>query len=270
MSTQCPNKKLDVSIEASILKEVVKAPTELMNDAKAKFRWTPDGMKLRVKDGAKVMQIEQMVTPVAFEEFSLATESQIETGLDCERLEDLLESADEDTVVELSLDTLTSKMEIRFEEVAYSLPMTDVDSIRDPDPIDLQFQNIARIHSSVFKRTAEVVSMVGDPVHFEMGDGKTKIYGNKDGEEAEISPDTTSEGSNNAFADEGAKVILEQDNGLCSSKFGLKYMEKLPKFLPDDFSGVKLSDNFPLLVKTNRCNQRIPTKIVIAPRLSDT
>ncbi len=255
-------------VEAGVLKKLIAPPVELANDKAAKFRWSENHLQVCSVDGAQVMMVDQIVRPSAFESYEFFRSGEVIFGTACGRLAPLLKTADDDTSVDLKLDDEAGRLDVRFNDVSYSLGGVDTSSIAEPNLPDLEFSVQAQTHSSIFKRSHNIIGSVSDVLTFEAGDGSFRVHGSGDIDTAEIAPEVTLD--QDELQADGVGVFLEEGADLVSSQFSDDYIRILTLFLPDDYSTISLSDDLPLRIETRRANARISTEILIAPRLDES
>ncbi|WP_135855204.1 beta clamp domain-containing protein [Halorussus salinus] len=261
-----------VIVEASVLKEIVEPPVKLAsdqttNDKAANFRWSESQLRVRTVDGSQIMMVEQTVPSSSFEHYDFRTSGEITFGTACKRLDNLLKAADSDDLVELRLDLETNRLNIQFADVSYSLAGVDTSTINEPDMPDLDHAVCASAHSSVFERAHNVVGTIADTLTFEAGDGSFRIYGAGDTDTAEVSPEVTLDQSN--LQADGIDVFLETDGPSVQSQYSSDYLKDAVSFLPDDYVTVELNTEMPMRINANRADARIPTEILVAPRIDD-
>lgn len=256
-----------VIVEASVLREIVEPPVKLANDQAANFRWSEDGLQVRTVDGSQIMMVDQTVPPSSFEHYDFQTSGEITFGTACERLDNLLKAADSEDFVELRLDIETNRLNIQFADVSYSLAGFDTSLINEPDMPDLDHTIRANTHSSVFERAQNVVGTIADTLTFEAGDGRFRIYGAGDTDTAEVSPEVTL--NQDELQADGIDVFLETDGASVLGQYSSDYLKNVVSFLPDDYVTVELNTETPMRINANRADARIPTEMLVAPRMDD-
>lgn len=255
---------LDAIIPATHLESIVYPPKIIAPNGEAVFRWSADGLNIRTVDGANVLMVDQDVDRSVFSAYSTNfVESDFKFGVKCRKLSDLLKSADDNTGVRLRVESLTSKMEITFEDVKYDLASVDLDKIREPDNPELENKNKVRLHSDAIKRAHNIVGMVESAIQFDVGKDSFSILGDGDNDSAVISLETT----DSKESQEKTEVFFLQDRGEISAVYGDQYIEKLHRILPEGFIIAEFDDEFPLQIRADRVDSYVSTQITLAPRV---
>lgn len=255
-----------VIADIEILREIVKPPNSLTSTGNAIFRWSEDYLKIATVDGASVMSVEQKVTPSAFEEFDVdIVGDEFAIGIPCRRLSTLLKSETSEKSVEMEYNPRENKTDIKVGSVDYSLGQADIASIREPPTPGLDHDVKVMTHSGIFDKATNILSMVDRRVTFKIDDSEAKIFASGDVDDGSIGLTVANE-DDELDADE-IDIRFKSEVDEVVADFSVDRLEYIPDFTPDRFFELRLDSEFPMLINTNRADNRIPTTILLAQRL---
>lgn len=260
------NPLLFTEVEADVLEEFVVPPSTIALDGLAKFRWTNDYLHIRVVDPANTITVEQKVTPEVFETYDIevSNEGMIVTGVDCDLLLDFIKKASGDEIVEF--ESSIDRLHIGFGHISGEFASIDTDTISEPQEKEFTHSIEATVPKSVFTESKEISSLLGPKIELSISADRFDITCSGDDSTIELNYDVVSDkpeldqNEPNVFIDEAESETI--------ATFSRDVYQYLANFVPEGYFTVKTDSSSPLVVNCNRADNRIPTKIVLAQRMT--
>lgn len=242
-------------IDAGTLQQYIDSLTPLVSEAR--IHWNEDGLSANVVDPANVaMIVPSHLEYRAFESYDAPGSATI--GLALDRLDDRLDPASPDQLVQLQVDMETRRLNVDFGRAHQELGLIEPDAIRkEPDVSKLDLPNVVTIEGGELTDALKVVDMVSDHVVVS-GDpdgDPLRLFGQADTDESEVS-----------FT--RADCIDADIGTACESVFSLEYLMELTTAIPDDAEVVvRYGDEFPIRVDWEASDGWLTVESVLAPRI---
>ncbi|WP_435193835.1 hypothetical protein [Natronomonas sp. EA1] len=262
-----PQSSLQVQLPAYLLQSIVEPPVDIAPEGIANFRWTEDALIVKTVDVANAIVINQTISQSCFSEFHVTPpENQIVVGTRCKTLLNLLNAAESDESVNLELRK-NNRISVSFSDVNYQLSSVDPSTVQEPNIPDLDYDAEVIMHSGVLQRAHQVIGMMSDSIKLELGPHSFKFSGHGDSDIAEIDVEVVpTEGQ--ILEDENTRACsLKNVSSDYESKYGSGLIRHANKFASSDCISLFLGEDYPLKIATEREDGKIPTEIIIAPRM---
>lgn len=154
---------LSAIIEAGALEKSVEIADTAGDESVMRFG--REGLACRLVDPGNVYMADVQLDASAFQSVG---DGVFPAGIYHNKLLDFIGKADAEQLVELSFDTETRYLSVRFDPFDREFALIDPDSIRDePDIPDLEFPNRFEIDAATLKDVVDVSEMVSDHVRIE-------------------------------------------------------------------------------------------------------
>eukprot|EP01123_Difflugia_compressa_P008185 TRINITY_DN2382_c0_g1_i1.p1 TRINITY_DN2382_c0_g1~~TRINITY_DN2382_c0_g1_i1.p1 ORF type:complete len:280 (+),score=49.93 TRINITY_DN2382_c0_g1_i1:74-841(+) len=246
--------------KASILKKIVEAIKELINDAK--FECTPSGMTLQAMDAAHVSLVALLLRADGFEEYRC--DRNMSLGINLDSMSRVLKSASNDDTVIIKAQDDGDSVKFIFESKTkisnFELKLLDIDSDTLGIP-DVEYKSIVKLPSSLFQRTCANLSAWGESVVIATSKNgiKFSVVGDMGSGDVMLKPSSDAD-------DEG--VILESSDDI-SLTFAMKKLTAFTKATPLSSSvTLSMSDDIPLAVEYT-CEELGYIRYYLAPKIDD-
>lgn len=260
--------KLDVSISARLLKEIVSPPVQIAASGLTNFRWSEDGLQIKTVDGSNAIVVEQEVLSTAFENYSVSPENhEIVFGTPCETISKLLKAARASDIISLNLNVETNRMQIEFADVNYSLAGVSPNSVNEPAVPELEYDIDTVVHSEVFQRAYQVVGMISEAIRFDIDSNQFRVTGRGDTDKAKI--DVEIEPNKEAIQNRTRKcaATITRLSKPAEARFGTQFIQYVNEFTPETCLNASFREDYPLRIEADRADGKISTEIIIAPRM---
>ncbi|MFP8888994.1 DNA polymerase sliding clamp [Natrialbaceae archaeon A-CW2] len=217
----------------------------------------PEGVRVTAIDAATVVWADITLEPSAFETFE-ATSDHI--GVDLERFRDVVGIANRGQSVQLSLDSATRTLQIRFDELEYTLALLDPETIRSPPAESREAftpSGTVVADSATFDRSVRAAAMVSNHLEFDLDED--------DGQFSVIAAGDTDNVSLTLSADD----LVDIEPGDAHSIFSIDYLSAINRAMP---SGVDIDLQFgteqPLSVGYEFADGTGAVEYLVAPRIT--
>ena len=262
------NTRLNVSIQAGLLEDIVTPAVEVAKEGLTNFRWEEDGLFVSSIDPANAIMICQEIQEGEFERYDVEpAEDEVVFGTPCKTISRLLRAADSDEIVQLELNVDSNRMEIQFADVDYSMAGIAPGEIDEGRMPELEYDIEAVVHSSVLLRACQVVGMISDSIRFSISKDRFSISGEGDTDIAEIDVELREEEDEIVHGDNNHAATILEVSESAEARYGTQFVQHLNAFTPSTSLIARFGEDYPLQVKTERSSGRIQSEITIAPRM---
>lgn len=216
-----------------------------------------DGLSVEAMDPATVAMVSLTLSPEAFDSYHADGTA---LGVDLDRLLAVVEMADGDQPVQLTLDPETRMLHVRVGELAYTLALIDTDAIRSPpDRIDLSEQFTASVTAdgAAVNRAVAAADMVSDHLELGLDEAADHLYARADGDTDTVSLEVE------------AADCHDVEFGPAHSLFSLQYLSAVDRSVPADRPvQLRLGEDAPLEVSFDLPDGDGSVRYVVSPRMT--
>lgn len=117
----------EATVKSNVLKEIVDVISTLVNEAK--FAINDKSVCVKAVDPAHVAMIDLIVHKTAFDVYNA---SELEMGIDLEKLKDVLKLARADDPISIKFDEDKTKLILKIQNITRRMPIVDVTSMSEP------------------------------------------------------------------------------------------------------------------------------------------
>lgn len=241
---------LNCKIKGDKLIEAVSILGVLVDEAKLHFSKT--GISVRAVDSANVGMVALSINKEAFEDFE-ATNGEI--GIDLQKLSGILELANKENSIALTLDETAHKLRVEFNGLAYTMSLLDPTSFK-PEPkipnFDLPVE--VNIDGVELKYGLKAAGKISDYITFSMK-----------GTEFTITASGETDDMVYVIPADKLKIIKTAD---VSSMFAIDYLVQIAKVV--EKSGdilVLLGKDYPVRLKFKIAEGKGEAEYMLAPRV---
>jgi proliferating cell nuclear antigen len=243
-------------IKAGRLQQYIDTLIALVDEAKIHF--SDDGLTVSAVEPANVaMHHNTTLAARGFEHYE--TPGQAVVGVPLTRLDERLNTAGSDDLIEFTLDMETRKLHLEYRNVSQTLALIDQQSIRsEPDEPELDLDNEIVMEGRQFAEAVDVVELVSDHLKLEglPEDRCVKIIGEGDTDDNIVT-----------FSDDEAIDADVQSEK--SSLYSTSYWESIADPMPSDSEvTVKFDDNHPVIIEYSAMDGALNVTAMVAPRIS--
>jgi len=237
-------------IGAEKLRDSIESISTLVDEAK--FKVTPDGISVRAVDPANVAMVSFDLSKDAFASFE-ATDGEL--GIDLTKLNGIMEMADKDDNIELSLDEAAHKLAVRMRGLSYTMSLLDPSSIRkEPKVPALDLPARVVVRGEDLKRAVKAAEKVSD--YMSMG-----VRGDTFFMEAEGDTDTVK-------LEMAKDQLIDIKPGEAKSLFSLDYLADMSKILGKaNEVTIDLGKDYPLKIRFKLAEGHGEVSYMLAPRV---
>lgn len=261
---------VETIVDAGLWEAVAEGVNSIATREEAAFEFDDDGLRVRVKDTANVAMITQTVPADEFEHYAVGGDVTI--GVNTAKFEDLLDVANGDTV-EFNLNAETRKFEFEVPGVEYELTGINPDSMGnspvDVPPIKPEYDWAVDVDLPVelWERGTDVVDLAGSGhgtfVAPGGDDDRLLLEGAGDTDKSRVDLSDHDDfawrsDAPNADGVPDTRVECVQSN---------EYMPEVVSVIDEDVVRFVTGTELPYHVFTERCDGRIDTKLLQAPRI---
>lgn len=196
----------------------------------------PDGLTVAAQDPATVAMVDLALPADVFERYEA---DGTPLGVDLERLGDVVGMADGDDPVAMGYDAETRTLDLRVDEVAYTLGLVDPDAIRSAPDVDYEDHLAATVAlpGGAFTHAVTACDMVADHCALGVDPDAGHLY-------------ATAEGDVDSVRIEHHADDCEAfDGGAAHSLFSTSYLDAMARVVPADATvRLRLGEEAPLEV----------------------
>ncbi|XP_027368620.1 proliferating cell nuclear antigen-like [Abrus precatorius] len=231
--------------QGSLLKQVVEATRELVNDAN--FDCSTSGFSLQAMDSSHVALVAILLRSDGFEHYRC--DRNLSMGINFNNLSKMLRCVTNDDIISITADygtdfvTFLSESPTQDKISDFEMKLMDINSERLEIP-DAVYHAIVRMPSIEFSKICRDLSSFGDTVTISVA---------KDGVKFSTAGDIGSANivcrQNNSVDKPEAATVIEMNEPVCLT-FALRYMNSFTKATPFSSTvSISLSNNVPVLVE---------------------
>ncbi len=237
-------------IGAEKLKDTIESISTLVDEAR--FKLTADGVSVRAVDPANVAMVSLDLAKDAFDSFE-ATEGEL--GIDLTKLNGILEMADKNDKIELSLDETAHKLVIRMRELSYTMSLLDPSSIRkEPKVPALDLPAHIVIRGEDLKRAVRAAEKVSD--YMSMGVRGEVFFMEAEGDTDNVQLEMTKD------------QLIDLKAGEAKSLFSLDYLTDISKIAGKTGEvSIDIGKDYPLKVRFKIAENHGDVSYMLAPRV---
>ncbi|MFP8956020.1 DNA polymerase sliding clamp [Natrialbaceae archaeon A-CW3] len=219
----------------------------------------PDGLRLSAIDAATVVWADIALDSAAFESFESSREH---IGVDLERLRDVVQIAERGQLVELSLDAETRTLEIRIDELEYTLALVDPSTIRSPPENSreaFELEGLVVADSSTFDRSVRAAAMVSTHLEFDLDKADERF--------AVLAEGDTDDVSLTLSADD----LIDLTPAEARSIFSVDYLTAINRAMPAGVDvSLEVGTEQPVSIQYEFADGAGAVEYLVAPRLTAT
>ena len=237
-------------IGAEKLKDAIESISTLVDEAR--FKLTADGISVRAVDPANVAMVSLDLAKDAFDSFE-ATEGEL--GIDLTKLNGIMEMADKNDNIELSLDEAAHKLVIRMREISYTISLLDPSSIRkEPKVPALDLPAHIVIRGEDLKRAVRAAEKVSD--YMSMGVRGEVFFMEAEGDTDNVQLEMTKD------------QLIDLKAGEAKSLFSLDYLTDISKIAGKAGEvSIDIGKDYPLKVRFKIAEGHGDVSYMLAPRV---
>lgn len=247
-----PPQSFSAVIKADRLDQTITTLSVLVDESRVHL--SDLGLRLAAVDPANVAMDETNITETAFESYQ--ADGGV-LGVDLTKLADVVGMADNDDLIQMSLDPETRKLLVEFGGLEYTLALLDPDTIRqEPDIPDLDLPARVVLEGRDIDRAVRAADMVSDHVELiiDPDDEAFRVHaeGDTDDVDLELSRDD----------------LIDLEVGAADSLFSLDYLKDLNKAIPKDIEvEILLGEDFPAKFNYEYADGAATVTQMLAPRI---
>jgi proliferating cell nuclear antigen len=226
-----------------------------------KWHFGDEGITGAAVDPANVAMLDGVrLSASAFDAYDAP--GQVTLGLDLERLDDLINSATADDLIDFYIDMETRKLVLSYREITHEMGLIDPDMIRnDPDLPDLDLPNHVIVDSDRLDEAITNVALMSDHITIEAADDPglgTCFVVSAEGDTDRT--DVTFPVSDLPRA--------EIDDAEATSLFSIAYLEDLIDPVPSQVDvTIHAGTEFPMKWEYDLFDEQLDVTAMLAPRI---
>lgn len=241
------------TIKSENIKAITSALLAMVREAKLDI--TPEGIAVKAVDAANVAMVYMDIKKEAFDSYE-ATEGEL--GIDIAKLDGLLDMAEKDSMVELELDEVAHKLNVKMGTLKYTMALLDPSTIRkSPKVPNLDLPGIIILKGEDIRRGIKAGSGLSDYISISIV-GEACIMeadGDTDAVKLEIQKADLIELTNN-----GTKDV--------KSLYSLDYLDKIGKIAAKVLQvTINIGQDFPCKIGFDMLEGNGNVTYMIAPRV---
>jgi proliferating cell nuclear antigen len=243
-------------IQKDVLQQFIDTVGALVDECRIHF--SDSGLSAAAVDPANVAMVDADLSARAFESYDAP--GQVRIGVNLNKLDEKINSANADDLVEFGVDMETRHLTLRYRSISHEMALIDPDAIRnDPDTPDLDLPNYVEIDSDDLREAADNIDLITDHVYLsgEVTDGEEAfiVYGEGDTDRTEARYD----------ADDVTR--LEITDGV-ESLFGMPYVLDLTDPVPSGVDiGIAFGEEYPTEWQWAAFDEALTVENSLAPRI---
>jgi proliferating cell nuclear antigen len=236
-------------VKAEALKDIIDATSILVDEAK--FRMTIDGIYLRAVDPAHVGMIDLKLGKKAFEEYE---SSEMELGIDLEKMKDVMKLASPQDVVDLDYSEREKRLIVKIDNLTRRMGLIDTSAMTDPKMPSLDLPAKIVMKTSELARGIKASEAISDHL---------TLLANAEGFELSAEGDTDT-----------VKLKLPKDSlpslecqEEVKSLFSLDYFSDMVKAAKGEGVAIYLGNDFPVKIEFDIAEGEGHVLYLLAPRI---
>ncbi|TYL36867.1 DNA polymerase sliding clamp [Natronococcus pandeyae] len=249
------NEAFRLVVSADVLQRTVALVHSLVDECRIQF--DAEAIRISAVDPALVASVELTVDRSAFEAYDAADCC---IGVDLERFRDVVKMANRDQLVALTLDPATRKLEIRIDELSYTLALLDPESIRSPhdhSEFELEFAGTVVTEAGEIDRAIRAADMVSDHLTLRIDEDEEVFYMEADGDTDELSLELS------------ASSLVELTPNDARSMFSIDYLEPINRATPSDVElDLEIGTEAPVAVRYEFADGAGDVEYLVSPRIT--
>jgi proliferating cell nuclear antigen len=240
----------NAKVKSEFLKSIIDVTSPLVNEVK--FNITQKGISLRAVDPAHVAMIDLHVDKNAFEEYKA---SDIELGIDMDKLGGIMRLSSTGDIVSLEHDEETNRLIVRIGNLVRRMALIDTAGMPDPKMPDLKLPVKIVLKASELNRGVRASEAVSDHLALSADKENFELY-------AEGDTDTV-----NLKLPKDLLLDLTAPNK-CKSLFSIDYFSNMIKSVKgEDPITIKLGNDNPTRVEFDIADKKGHVNYLLAPRI---
>jgi proliferating cell nuclear antigen len=244
-------------IDSATIQQYVDTVASLVDECKLHIG--DHGLRVSAIDPGNVaMWLDTTLAPRAFEAFE--SPGQATVGVNLQRLDDLLDGANADDLVNLRLNMETRYLHIEYRTISHTMALIDPDSIRsEPDDPGLDLPNMVVLEGRQLAEAVDAAELVSD--HLELS-------GHPDAREVRVTASGDTDETIVTYGDD--EVIDARVDEAAESLFSIPYLEDIAGPIPADAEVVvTFGDDFPVTLSFEGCEGALDAEAMVAPRIQN-
>lgn len=241
-------------IEATQIQDVVDYLTTLVEEARLVF--TEDALEVKTVDPANVGMTDLSLNSEAFEVYN----SIEELGVNLTKMAEILDIADNDTLVVMRFDPEQAKLHFSFDGLEYTLALLDPETLSDePDVPSADESAEVAVESEEIVRGVSAANMLSDHVTFRADSEREVFVIEAQGDTDDVSVELTED-----------DYVTMQSPEDASTMYSLDYLtDMLNPISSSSLLTLTIGDDFPLHINFTFSDGEGTVKYVLAPRIQN-
>ena len=248
-------REFTAAIEAPAIQTTINTLTALVEEARI---WvTPDGLQVTTVDAANVAMDDLDLSATGFESYAASGGV---LGLNLDRLEDIVNMAEPDDLIQFAYNAESGKLTIRIDDLEYTLAPIDAATIRSPpdDLPNLDLSATVTLEAADLNRGIRAADMVDDHVTLAVDADANTVHivaeGDTDDVDLELAQTDLIDIATN---DEDAEAI-----------YSLDYLKNINKTISKDVElTLEFGTDYPLIISYEFADGDGDITRMLAPRI---
>jgi proliferating cell nuclear antigen len=240
----------NVKVKSEVLKGIIDVTSPLVNEVK--FNITPKGISLRAVDPAHVAMVDLQVKDKAFEEYKA---SEMELGIDMDKLGGIMRLSSSDDMVSLEYDEDTNRLIIKIGNLVRRMGLIDTAGMPDPKMPNLNLPAKVVLKASELNQGVRASEAVSDHLALTVNKDNFELF-------AEGDTDTV-----NLKLPKDLVVDLNATSK-CKSLFSIDYFSNMIKPVKgEDPITIMIGNDNPIRVEFDIADKKGHVTYLLAPRI---
>ena len=240
----------NAKVKSEVLKSIIDVTSSLVNEVK--FNITQKGISLRAVDPAHVAMVDLHVDKKAFQEYKA---SEMELGIDMDRLGGIMRLATSGDIVSLEHDEETNRLIVRIGNLVRKMALIDTAGMPDPKMPNLNLPAKIVLKASELNRGVRASEAVSDHLALLADKENFELF-------AEGDTDTV-----NLKLPKDLLIDLNAPNK-CKSLFSIDYFSNMIKSVKgEDSITIQLGNDNPARLEFDIANKNGRVNYLLAPRI---
>lgn len=240
----------NAKVKSDVLKGIIEVTSPLVNEVKLNIK--PNKISLKAVDPAHVAMVNLEVKDEAFEEYK-ATE--MELGIDMDKLSSIMRLASSGDIVSLEYDEKSNKLIIKIGNLVRKMGLIDTTGMPDPNMPNLKLPATVKLKASELNQGVRASEAVSDHLALTVNKDNFELF-------AEGDTDTV-----NLKLPKDLLAELSTDSK-CKSLFSIDYFSNMIKPVKgEDLITIMLGNDNPIRVEFDFADNKGHVTYLLAPRI---
>ena len=240
----------NAKVKSEVLKGIIDVTTPLVNEVK--FKITPKELSLKAVDPAHVAMVHLQINNEAFDEYK-ATD--MELGIDMDKLASIMRLASSGDVVSLDYDEESNKLIIKIGNLVRKMGLIDTAGMPDPNMPKLNLPAKVKIKASELSQGVRASEAVSDHLALTVNKDNFELF---------------AEGDTDTVNLKLPKDLLEEldTTSKCKSLFSIDYFSNMIKPVRgEDPITIMIGNDNPIRVEFDIADKKGHVTYLLAPRI---